>query len=497
MRIVMLTDDKQIDRRILLEAETLCARGHEVIVLAASADGLPQHEISGSVKIERVIPAAKKFNIESLVALFFLKQLLAINWLSSCTQRGISKLSACMQRSIFFFFSCILRSFLFVIRKVFVVLNGFSRLVQSVVSKISSTMQRATVVFFTTFLRGALFCFRYAGVFLNGALRVSLAIVRRAKRRDIYEDTIYKRICYFDPDIIHVHDLPQLNLGALIKKKLNIPLVYDAHELYPEINTLDNTQKERLSKLENHLLPKCDAVITVNPFIAQEMASRYKVKQPQVILNATRTPELFSPDKHYDLFREKFSITADERIILFQGWMSKTRGLQTLVQAIQNVPVHIHLVFMGYGEAIPELKQLRDSLQLHGQVHFMEAVSQDELLYWTASADVGIIPYQSVDLNNHYCSPNKLFEFIQARLPILANDLPFLKQIVGEEAFGMVTPLVSVEDYARAIRKMFASDAALAHFKKNLSAKADKYSWAVEEEKLYTLYEQVIATVNA
>ena len=64
------------------------------------------------------------------------------------------------------------------------------------------------------------------------------------------------------------------------------------------------------------------------------------------------------------------------------------------------------------------------------RIHFLDPVSQDELLSWTAGADIGIVPYPPIDLNSRLCTPNKLFEFIVAEVPILANDLPELRRFV-------------------------------------------------------------------
>jgi glycosyltransferase involved in cell wall biosynthesis len=129
---------------------------------------------------------------------------------------------------------------------------------------------------------------------------------------------------------------------------------------------------------------------------------------------------------------------------------------------------------------------------LGAKVHFKDAVPQEEVLFWTASADAGIIPYQPVDLNNYYCSPNKLFEFIQAAVPIIANDLPFLRKVVAAEGFGVVSKLDSVEDYAAAIEAMFdPAQGGPARFRPRLLDRATAYDWKNEEEKLLAIYENL------
>jgi glycosyltransferase involved in cell wall biosynthesis len=148
---------------------------------------------------------------------------------------------------------------------------------------------------------------------------------------------------------------------------------------------------------------------------------------------------------------------------------------------------------MGYGEALDELKEITTSeLNLAKRIHFMNAVPQKDLLEWTTSADVGIIPYQPVDLNNYFCSPNKLFEFIQAELPIIANDLPFLRAVVEGEGFGIVYKLESINDFEAAINKSFSDGGKkLKFYKENLRRSKDQYSWEKEEKKLVKIYESI------
>jgi glycosyltransferase involved in cell wall biosynthesis len=149
----------------------------------------------------------------------------------------------------------------------------------------------------------------------------------------------------------------------------------------------------------------------------------------------------------------------------------------------------VHLVFMGYGEAQSELEEIAISRNLTGRVHFKSAVSQAELLFWTASADAGVIPYQNIDMNNRYCSPNKLFEFILAGVPIIANDLPFLRSVIEGEGFGLVRRLDDEAAYAEAINEMFDTSAGgPSRFRPRILAERGRYSWQAEKSKILELY---------
>jgi glycosyltransferase involved in cell wall biosynthesis len=321
------------------------------------------------------------------------------------------------------------------------------------------------------------------------------ALLRRLRRLDDRERHLVERIRFYRPDVIHAHDLPQLRPAAVAKRELGVPLVYDAHELYPEIHTLTPPQKRLLAKREARYIRSCDLVITVNGYLAGIMAERYGIAAPAVILNATVAPAGFDERERYDRFRAVLPIPRDAVVLLYQGWMPPDRpGLDPLVRSMALVTnPRVHLVMMGYGEERDVLPSLTRELGLSNRIHFKDAVPQSELLFWTASADAGIIPYLPVDLNTHFCSPNKLFEFITARLPIIANDLPFLRDVVANNGFGVIRKLETPADYAAAIDTMFDDfPTRTEHFRNSLLASGSRFAWCVEQEKLLSLYRQFL-----
>ncbi len=450
MRVVMLTDDVQIDRRILLEAETLHRLGHELILLAENGGASQPFEQIGNVKIERV-----RYPDVPPGGVYLLRASTLFSAAMSRTSGCIVHLCGLLTRGSAYAFSLLSRFCI-----------GFF-----------GAFARLSVVFFSAVIR------------LNQATTAFvLRGIQHWARLSLLEETIVKRVLFYNPDVIHVHDLPRLRAGAKAKRRLKVPLVYDAHELYPEIATLTPADQKKLAARERRFIRDADVVITVNKYIAAEMAKRYRVATPDVIRNATDWPHGLLWNRPWNLFRERFEIPQEHQIILFQGWMSAQRGLQPLVRAMTALPEHLHLVFMGYGEGRIELEAIVAEHSLDGRVHFMDAVPQEELLGWTRSADAGIIPYQPIDLNNYYCSPNKLFEFIQAELPIVANDLPFLRDVVAQEGFGIVHRLETVEDYATAIGLMFDGNRRQT-FRDNLRLKKLEYSWSIEERKLVALYQ--------
>src|SRR5262249_9575725 len=154
---------------------------------------------------------------------------------------------------------------------------------------------------------------------------------------------------------------------------------------------------------------------------------------------------------------------ADARIALYQGGVLAERNLETLVKAARFLrDPRARIVFMGAGDHLPPLKALAARLGVADRVLFHPEVAQDDLLRHTRAAHVGVIPSQATCLNNYYCTPNKLFEFIAVGLPIVATDLPELRRFVAGYRIGSVGDTSSPEKLAALIEALMSSDEALA-----------------------------------
>jgi glycosyltransferase involved in cell wall biosynthesis/SAM-dependent methyltransferase len=293
-------------------------------------------------------------------------------------------------------------------------------------------------------------------------------------------------------EIVVAHDLPVLPAAAGVAHLHGARLVYDAHELYPEQAHFGAKRTALYRDVESLLIHRAHLVTTVNQSIAEEMAKCYGIRMPEVILNAPDVQGISSPVPRSRLLHDSSGIAESLNLLLFQGSLSLNRNLENLVQAVSLVQHQdVGLILMGPDGGIRQqlLKIARDFGLLDRRVFFHEAVPPGELLRYTAAADAGIIPYPHVDLNSTLCSPNKLFEYIVAELPILANDSPELRRFVGDQGVGIVYPMRDAGEIAAAIDTFFNHD--LGAFRKRLREISSHFVWSIQGKKLVELYAQV------
>jgi glycosyltransferase involved in cell wall biosynthesis len=311
---------------------------------------------------------------------------------------------------------------------------------------------------------------------------------------DVYHPLPFDQ-CFYDAgslyqsDMVVAHDLPALKAAAALSREWKARLVYDAHELYAEQEVFSPVHKRILEEREKEFLPKCDLVMTVSHSLADAMHSRYGIAVPEVIRNVTSA----GLAGEVAGLRRSLRLPPDARIALYQGGVTRRRNLDVLLEGFLLLKDEkTHLVFLGPTEE-PMLDKLRDLAGglLGRRVHFHRAVPPGELLAWTTSADFGIVPYAPCDLNTKYCLPNKLFEYIQAGLPFVANeDLVevgrLLKELGGGGLSGpMRTPAATAQSLEAMSRRDLGADRAF------LSAARGRYSWDREKERYLALMENL------
>lgn len=301
-------------------------------------------------------------------------------------------------------------------------------------------------------------------------------------------------------DAVHVHDYPMLRAGELVARERGVPLVYDSHEFYPVQSVFTPAQQRRHLARERRLVRLCEQVITVNPYLARMIAREHDIEEPMVLLNACPAPEpandravLAADPALRAARRREFGVPVDAFTFLFQGWISPERNLEVMIEAVARVPAPAVLVIVGYGDHRVQLEKLAVSLGVSDRVCFLGRIESDELRRLTPVCDVGLIPYAAVDEMHRYCSPNKLFEFVTAGLPVIANDLPFLRDVIAGHDFGWLGDLQSCDALAAMMATAMAHPELLERFARNAQSARVALSWEVEAAKLRALYERISA----
>ncbi len=278
-------------------------------------------------------------------------------------------------------------------------------------------------------------------------------------------------------DIILSNDTDTLLSCYLASKIRQKKLVFDAHELFPEIPELYHRPiiKKFWTIAENLLFPQLSYCYTVSQSIADYYKNKYNVPMQVVrnipALNVTNQKE------------EKILNFGNQKIILYQGAVNTGRGIEWILKAMPMIQNAV-FVIIGDGDILKELKQLTYELKISEKVIFIGAIPGDELQKYTTSADLGVCLLENRGLSYYYSLPNRIFAFIHAEVPILATDFPEIRRIVGEKQTGVLINDNAPDVIARKINEIFAKPFPVEHF----SALKKELCWENEEKIIIEIF---------
>jgi len=289
-------------------------------------------------------------------------------------------------------------------------------------------------------------------------------------------------------DIYQCQDLITLPLGYRAKRRHGGRLVYDVYELTTELAYISRLERAGWRVLERFLIHRADEVIATGTYRAEYLSRKYKIAAPTVILNCP--PRLAAKARNRAL-REKLGLTDDAvPVILYQGGFIPGRGLDNLVLAAAHLDRGV-LVLMGWGPLEAGLRSLVKKEGLERRVYFTGPVAPDRVVYYCMSASVGVVIYQRTSLNNYYATPNKLYEYISAGLPVVSSDFPALKEVVEGYGLGYTFDPDEPESIAAAINRVLADDQRYDTMRKNALEAARIFNWEIESKKLLDIYQRM------
>jgi glycosyltransferase involved in cell wall biosynthesis len=292
--------------------------------------------------------------------------------------------------------------------------------------------------------------------------------------------------------VFQAHDVITLPVAAWAARKTGARLVYDSHELYSEVSTLSPRERRIWARIEGRLIRRADRVMTVCESIADELVQRYSVPKPVVLLNCPARSA--APANLTDLgrLRARAELEPGEPIVLYQGGYTPNRGIEELIDSVRYLERGV-LVLMGWGTIEDGLRARIRKAGLSERIRMIPPAAPDELLEFTVGADVGVIPYKAVGLNNYYTTPNKLFEYIAAGLPVAGSRFPELRRVIEGENIGLTFDPEDPRDIGLALNYLLADTARLDELRANTRAAAPRYVWEIESVKLLDVYSEVTA----
>jgi glycosyltransferase involved in cell wall biosynthesis len=277
--------------------------------------------------------------------------------------------------------------------------------------------------------------------------------------------------------LLVANDLDTLWPNNYFARKRNIPLVYDSHEIFCEVPELQHTplKKKIWESLEKKIVPKLKYCITVNQSIANWFNKKYGTDF-KIVRNI---PDKINVDSIRT--RHELGLPFDKKIILLQGaGINIQRGAEEAIDAMQWVE-DATLLIIGGGDAVKNLEVRIKNAEWSDRVKMLPKMKPEELYQYTCNADIGLSLDKDTNINYRFSLPNKLFDYVNAGVPMLASALPEVQGFVDRYSVGVCIKSHDPQHIAEMMNFMLhAPD--YATWKANTKNAAEENSWQKEKK---------------
>lgn len=289
-------------------------------------------------------------------------------------------------------------------------------------------------------------------------------------------------------DLIICNDIESLPLAFDLN--LGEKILLDAHEYSPrqfEDKLMWRIFFQPLNRfICEKFIPKVDAMTTIGKGIAREYKKNFPCN-PVVINNATWFFDL-KPTDNIDKIR-----------LIHHGGATTSRQLELMIEMMGYLDDRFTLDLMLI---IPEMASaktrnyityLKELAKDDSRIHFKPAVKSNEVVNFINQYDVGIILVPPINFNYANGLPNKLFEFIQARLAIAIGPIPEIAEVINEYNIGIVSEDFTPKKLAQELSKL--TNEKLHLFKGNTALAASQLSAEKNQEVFLDLVEKTVNNI--
>jgi glycosyltransferase involved in cell wall biosynthesis len=295
------------------------------------------------------------------------------------------------------------------------------------------------------------------------------------------------------PEAVLAVDPPALGPAWFERRRRPFRLIYDSREHYRELPTIRSRPAVAAfwRALEARGMRCADASFAVCGSIAAALAADYGLTGVGVVRNLPEyayRPREDAARRRAALRRRLPELGDEEPLLVYAGGFWPGYDFRPLQQALGLIETRPRLIYFGEGPGEAGHRSHAAGLPWSGRIHFAGKVPPGDLPELLRGADLGLVPVPDLGLSYRYLLPNKLFEYLQAGLPVLASPLPELSAVVLGRGLGRCAEPGDPDALVAAATELLqpawrpAREAAFA-------AAAEELCWEREEGEFLRLFE--------
>ena len=276
--------------------------------------------------------------------------------------------------------------------------------------------------------------------------------------------------------VLFTHDMGLIWAGSIVKKVLGLKWIHDLHEWVKGLTNIDEFVFSYSKDEEEKGINFADKLLTVSDSISAIYQEDYKLSEkPTVIYNA---PYKFKKEPHPTI-REDLGIDQDIPLGVYVGNVKPARGVDRFICALEgNKKLHLALVTNNKGAYLEKIINCAKKIGAENRLHIKPYVPVEILPHYISTASFGFHTMPKYG-NGDVALPNKLFEYIQAGLPVAVSNATDMKNFVATNNCGVVFKN-NPASIKKSVKKLLRD---ISNYVPNDKLK-NEFNWENEEKKI-------------
>lgn len=239
---------------------------------------------------------------------------------------------------------------------------------------------------------------------------------------------------------------------------------------------------------------KIRGVIAITQNLKDEFVSRGVSPEKIIVAPDGVDLEEFDIAETKEECRKKLSLPQDKKIVLYAGHLYDWKGTNVLLNAAKMFQVSgfrfQNIIFFFVGGTAKDINQWSIVNGQLSNVRFVGHRPHEEIPYWLNAADVLVLPNSAkYGISKYWTSPLKLFEYMVSGRPIVASDLPSIREILSEKNAKLIAP-DDAEALASAIAYMLNNDPEAGRISAQAKEDVKSYTWEKRAESIWRFFQE-------
>lgn len=226
-------------------------------------------------------------------------------------------------------------------------------------------------------------------------------------------------------DIFYFHDIRDAFSPILLRR----PTFLEIHDFY-----------QPSSKFISRLFGRVKGFIVTNKIKMKILAEERGIPKERLLHQPNGVDiGMFTPGISKDEAKRILGLPVDKKIILYTGHLFNWKGVDTLIETARITGYGFAFYFIGGANS--DIRKFKAKTEQDKNVVIAGRKLHQEVPVWQVAADVLVLPNSGKFLEStKETSPVKLFEYMASGTPIVASDLPSIRNIVDEDMVWFFTP---------------------------------------------------------